>query len=390
MRRLGVFLSLLLLASVAFVSLGPTAQSADGGATTVQVEGTVVTITVNVVFLVVDLNDTPPDLMRGWEQAVRAAEDYWNRGLANHPFKGCFTLRIRIAFSPVELYYYDGSGSIPGHLIRYAEGFGLSPDPNRIRPEISDPVETDPTKDSVGVYQGVADGFWPPWLFENPRDVAHEVGHLLGIGDDYHSVYDSDGRFQDIESTTGREGTLMDRGDAVDQALVDRLGNLVEKSGVKLPRCWSGTVQASSHTEFHAYGGYLVCTENWNLTLSFTVDESGSIAGSGTGAFDSLQGCRSSIGWTFDNATTLAFDVKGTETDSELLLRFYETAIDGANEGLLNYSMFISNDLTPPVLVVPRVGVDRAEGTVTISNTADNGQTADGSHVFSLTCADCH
>jgi hypothetical protein len=156
-----------------------------------------------------------------------------------------------------------------------------------------------------------------------------------------------------------------------------------------LDQHWSGTVRASSHTEFHAYGGYLVCTENWNLTLSFTVDESGSIAGSGTGDFDSLQGCSSSIGWTFDNATTLAFDVKGTETDSELLLRFYETAIDGANEGLLNYSMFISNDLTPPVLVVPRVGVDRAEGTVTISNTADNGQTADGSHVFSLTCADC-
>ncbi|MGZ5302105.1 MAG: hypothetical protein ACXWEJ_09825 [Actinomycetota bacterium] len=162
-----------------------------------------------------------------------------------------------------------------------------------------------------------------------------------------------------------------------------------ELSWHTLDQHWSGTVKASSHTEFHAYGSYLVCTENWNLTLSFTVDESGSIAGSGTGDFDSLKGCRSNIGWEFNNAKTLAFDVKGTETDSELDLQFYETAIDGKNEGLLNHTMFFTNAFTAPVLAIPRVGVDRAEGTVTISTTVDNGQTADGSHLFSLTCADC-
>ncbi len=148
-------------------------------------------------------------------------------------------------------------------------------------------------------------------------------------------------------------------------------------------------MQATSHTEFHGNGGFLVCTENWNLTLSLTVDGTGSIAGSGTGTFDSLKGCRSNIGWTFDNASTLAFDVKGTETDSELELQFLETAIDGANQGLLNYSMFFRNEGTPLVLAVPRVGVDRAEGTVKISATVDNGQTADGTHVFSLSCEDC-
>ncbi len=153
---------------------------------------------------------------------------------------------------------------------------------------------------------------------------------------------------------------------------------------------WSGTVAASSHVVFHGPNAtFLECTENWTLVLSFQVDATGSVDGSGTGTLDGLENCHSNFGYKFDTATTLAFNMKGTETDSALNLQLLETRINGANQGLLNYTMFFTTAYAPRVLSVPRVLSDRAEGTVTVSATADNGEVADGTHLFQLVCADC-
>ena len=153
---------------------------------------------------------------------------------------------------------------------------------------------------------------------------------------------------------------------------------------------WSGSVDASSHDVFRSGATFFECTENWTLTLTFAVDSTRSITGLGTGTLDGLKNCHSNFGATFDgNATTLAFKVMGSETDTELDLQISATAINGAVHGLLNYTLYLTPaTFVPPVLVVPRVGLDAASGTV-VHATVDTGETATGTHAFHLTCSDC-
>lgn len=139
-------------------------------------------------------------------------------------------------------------------------------------------------------------------------------------------------------------------------------------------------------------GGFLECTENWTLEADLVVDGAGAITGAGTGVLDGLENCDSNFGHDFQNALSLVFSITGSETDSALSLQFQETHVSApyAHEGLLNYTMFLTPGAgPPPVLLVPRVPPNRAEGTVTVSATVDNGSVATGTHQFQLTCTDC-
>jgi hypothetical protein len=110
-----------------------------------------------------------------------------------------------------------------------------------------------------------------------PTVVAHEFGHVFGLGDDR----------QGGMAKPGRDGTLMVGGAdgvdpnqplRIDKDLVDRIGKLIEKhlekQGKKLPACesWQGTFRQ----------GIINCpgTDEWILRISVAKD--GSVIGNGT------------------------------------------------------------------------------------------------------------
>jgi len=116
--------------------------------------------------------------------------------------------------------------------------------------------------------------------FENDRDgaipvdapptvVAHEFGHLMGLGDDRANGAPRD----------GRNGTMMVGGvpgvdpnvvQKIDKNLVNRIGEAIRKhlenQGKKLPKCaeWTGKL-----TSEHSILGS--CTLTWNGTFAFGV-----------------------------------------------------------------------------------------------------------------------
>lgn len=90
-------------------------------------------------------------------------------------------------------------------------------------------------------YENPSKANFPEWLFEDPWALAHELGHLFGLGDDY----------RDGEVIPGREGTLMagDVGaDYVDRSILNDIAAIARRAGYELPECstWVGTISGTS------------------------------------------------------------------------------------------------------------------------------------------------
>ena len=204
---------------------------------------------------------------------------------------------------------------------------------------------------------------------KSDRDYAHEVGHLMGLGDDYN----------DHGSVAGRAGTLMDGGDAIDQNLVNRIGNIIKKAGIKLPSCWTGTIESDTSRVYleGIYGGHTHCTDRWRGTLEFGIAADGKIEGNGEAHLLSKPTCYAGVGKV---ATLETFVVRGRATDKELTL---ELAFDTGNG--VSYAGWSANDapyngsshpeLVGPPLSVPRTDPCTAAGTVTVHDKLPSGGT---------------
>jgi hypothetical protein len=109
--------------------------------------------------------------------------------------------------------------------------------PNAPWPETYDPHDEDhvasPGEDYTTPYDHELWAVWSGHL-DTPAKFAHEFGHLLGFADDDR---------QSGLPIPGRQGTLMDGGDRVDEALANRLADLARHADPKVPECetWTGT-----------------------------------------------------------------------------------------------------------------------------------------------------
>jgi hypothetical protein len=197
------------------------------------------------------------------------------------------------------------------------------------------------------------------------RDFAHEIGHLMGLGDDY----DEHG------SLAGRAGTLMDSGDAIDQNLVDRLGKIVEKAGIKLPECWTGTMESETARDYleGIYGGNTHCTDRWHATLAFGIRPDGRIEGDGEARLVSGPTCATG---TFKPARLETFVIRGDATEQAITLQLVYESSDGgvsaagwtANVSRMNRSASVG-----PPLRVARSDSCHAAGTVTVHDRIHSG-----------------
>lgn len=259
------------------VLLAPLSAAPEAAAkTTVHVEGTVVIIHVPIWIHSLDSGQPKPHpetrkLITAQELAdywATETERAWNKALGTFRYKDCYTFRLEVEmiagawdfkdpgpFVREGLAYGEGLPAIypPGyHYILYQ---GSNPN---IVPRIYDPATTNPNDDTTSAYDrsliGEIGYTWP---------YIHEVGHLLGFGDDYdHETGDP---------IDGRGETFMGTGGTVDQTLVDRLAKLIEDSGTKLPECWKGTWREENEAG----------RSDGNFTL--TVAPDGVVRGEGTG-----------------------------------------------------------------------------------------------------------
>jgi hypothetical protein len=252
----------LLVAAAAALSLlalpVSTAGSASEGATIV-VSGDTVDIQIKLDIVIEGIlfhghlvaggdNAEIPQIQAAAQQAVAL----WNKAFSQYN-SGCLKLHLDLSLNVIpwskdrQLSEVTNGGitypiTSPGHDVAQ----WLTDSVNG-RPTVYDPWA--PGNPSVGDYTSPyyhdlpAD--WNDQLLD-PANFAHELGHLMGLDDDYVGVPDGG----DIP-LPGREGTLMADAGAIDQDLVDRLGAVAADADFRVPRCkvWEGPIHLDASVE---------------------------------------------------------------------------------------------------------------------------------------------
>ena len=253
--------AVLLSAPLALVAAQPARAT-----TFVMVEGSVVTVTISLSVPEVTMRDSAGRRMPMSEYVEQAGEAIWNAALADLAYRDCFVLRVDV----------DANGVPAGGTARSGDHrIGYNPSPtfrSFVNVPLAEGESTRAQEDGVGPYDYSGTGVWGPI---DEVTVAHELGHLMGLGDDYRDV---GGTYRDVRSipAPGREGTLMAGGDRIDQELVDRLGSLLDRI-YGLPECWTGTLRGSWTTSTagcsgSAFEGKVVLTVVNNDILEGTLN----------------------------------------------------------------------------------------------------------------------
>ena len=262
-----------LLALVATAS-ADAAQAQSGGGTTVTVDGTTVTITVHIDICCFDNVGTT--LVAHVMNEVRAAQDMWNAALAKLLAHGCFDIKA----------VFDV------HLLN--KGDARDPEYHQVTIDFDRPCAAEDNRSYAaddkfppkGLYEQDK-GFAQPPDFDAPyrrsleglfcasfmttQTYAHEIGHFMGLRDDYSDILGSSICF------SGRGGTLMCDGKTIDQPLADRLINILNTPG-RLPQCWKGTLKIAS---IFLCNKPNTCSDTWKADIRVVVDAAGTARGSG-------------------------------------------------------------------------------------------------------------
>jgi hypothetical protein len=235
-----------------------------GGGATVAVDGTTVTITVHIDLCCFD--EVGTTLVAHIMNEVKAAQDMWNKALAKLPAHGCFDLKVVFdarlldlkdpwdpGYNPITMYFDQ-----PGDSFVYAPASAQNAD------------FASGYKQTLGAQFFANDMTTGTW--------AHEIGHMMGLGDDYYYKGDPNHKYGDC--LDGRGGTLMcnDLTGKIDQALADRLADIVNKLGL-LPQCWKGTLKIASN--FMLNKAERAWSDTWKADFKVLVDAKGKASGSG-------------------------------------------------------------------------------------------------------------
>jgi hypothetical protein len=354
---------------------------ADNDATSVSPpQEEIVTITVNI--------DTPGLSKHEAQKWQKDAEDIWNAAFDQWPHQ-CYKFKLVVKVTPQDSWPVE-KGPRPGHHLIFIGEFVESHGTHTSGVRGSAVAD-----DSPYALQNAMYGAWGDDLADAENKgmnaYAHEVGHLLGLGDDYinHPATATSKRW--TEPKPGRKNTLMADGGPVDKNLVDRLADLLRQAK-KLPSCWHGKMDSKSTVTYQE--DFLTCTEVWNIEVWLRAAPDGTVAGKAVGNLVEQQNCRCKASWDFSRQSHYAtFDVKGQFNQQQFELQFLETynersykeALQGISgyQGLLNHTLFIPSHPGPqPTIIVPITTYDKAEGTTTIERLS-NGR-AIGVHVVHL------
>src|SRR5437867_1200394 len=150
-----------------------------------------------------------------------SAQIYWNSAF-NDPavnlYKGCFTLMVNVDVQPVPL----NAKERPDRHMIFATG------------KAPTDVAHGGFPDTVDPYKIAKNGYFDP-VFNDPYKaihVAHEVGHLMGLPDEYKTVSEHPRK---TEPLPGRQHTLMADGGRIDPQLITELVDRIRKATHNVP-----------------------------------------------------------------------------------------------------------------------------------------------------------
>ncbi len=275
-----------------------------GAKTTVKVKGDVVTITVPIDCVgckdyVDPINGRK--LAKYWE---KTAEDAWNAVFNKWPYCSKYKLKLDIKmknrpagsasrFGPHELIATEPDGR--GFT---GAGWGGAPESTPGGPE------GQRVSDGTRYYEFDAQGTMP--ADATPTVIAHEFGHVMGLGDD---------RDDAGNGVPGRDGTIMVGGATgvtpntklrIDKSLIDRIGDQLANLGkIDCGVAWNGPIEGHltapgcSPSEVPVHG-----------ELNVRVAERGQVRGSGGWVEDAF-----SCGGVTAGPFPMSFALTGTKTD---------------------------------------------------------------------------
>jgi hypothetical protein len=283
---------------------GDTDLDPAGGGTVVTVEGRIVQITVNLDVIVPEtqegLDPRPNDVVT---DGFAAAASYWNQAFRGRLAANCYVIELSLVVNYIEVNKSSAGGGHDVYIHPWLPGVFNGP-------QLTTETTNDDTAE-VFITNGTA--YLPYSMFQSPgRGLPHELGHMFGLGDDYTRNADGTATY-----LPGREGTLMDGGDFIDQALINRIGDLARRSGEQLPQCWKGTATIASSAVYPEGGG--ACQDGWGLEFTFVAPAEGTIDGQGTAELTSGPTCPFPVGPSLQH---YGYQVLGEETAGGFSIRF--------------------------------------------------------------------
>jgi len=231
----------LLVTAIAIVVTVVAPAPAAEATTTVTTKGNVVTIHVSV-DVIGGKGQTGPEgqsLVDYWEQVL---QDTWGSAFDRLPYKNClkFELDLDLKARSRDADIRAGRDALYVDPPRTGGGWG-----GVGWAGVPETSRNPRTGDGTRSFEYDRDGTVP--VNAPPTVIAHEFGHLFGLGDDR----------KDGKPKGGREGTVMVGGvpgvdvnvvGEIDQNLINRIGEAIKKhlenKGKKLPTCetWAGTL----------------------------------------------------------------------------------------------------------------------------------------------------
>ncbi|MGQ0803359.1 MAG: hypothetical protein ACT4PI_05790 [Actinomycetota bacterium] len=308
-------LVIVLVAVIASVAL-PAAPAAAG--TTVDPNGNVVTITIPID--VVGAEDkTSPDgtmsLVDYWEKILN---DTWGAAFDTIPYKNCyrFELKLKLTAQGRDFDSTKGRhrilvGAPTGGLTFDGTGFDGTEETSR----------NHATGDGTRSLEHDRDGAIP--VDAPPTVIAHEFGHLFGLGQDSENGAPKSGHDLDDVMVGGVPGADLTRNPDIDKKVIDRIGKIIERylkdqNKKPLPKCqtWKGPINGSisapgcSPTNPSVEGDIEVgVVRNRVVGTGSWVEQAYSCGGTTVGPFD------------------LSFPITGTKTDDQFNLELGPDAL---------------------------------------------------------------